>query len=161
MHKATFNVVLIAVLLTQIIAKESNKQELYIKKPCPGNICEGGCCKQVGYICCENNLFCAEDVKFCVDYSSGRKFSINILFVQISAIQVAVRQLITQFFWLSNFWTKASQDWKCTWNALGIVSRKYFNRDLINRQLIIFQLDNICYSFEPRNLILQLEILSI
>ena len=41
----------------------------YTKEECVGNICEGGCCPVGNYTCCANNLFCARNVTFCVDYS--------------------------------------------------------------------------------------------
>ena len=28
--------------------------------PCPGVICEGGCCIQPGYICCKEGVYCAK-----------------------------------------------------------------------------------------------------
>ena len=47
----------------------------FIRMECPGTICEGGCCPIASYTCCKNNLFCAKDAKFCVDYSRGKSSS--------------------------------------------------------------------------------------
>ncbi len=37
------------------------------KNACPGPICPQGCCPMPGYVCCADNLYCAETAEDCPD----------------------------------------------------------------------------------------------
>ena len=37
------------------------------KNACPGPICPQGCCPEQGYVCCADNLYCAETAEDCPD----------------------------------------------------------------------------------------------
>ena len=89
MNKATIYAILIQLYLAIASAKESDESESFIKTPCPGQICGEQCCVVAGYICCDDNLFCAKDAQFCSD---GSNFSVMLTINQLCALQIIVRQ---------------------------------------------------------------------
>ena len=68
MIKAMISLIIIQLYVTNTVCNESNESELLEEIQCPGNICGEKCCTEPGYICCNNNLFCAREVKYCIDY---------------------------------------------------------------------------------------------
>ena len=68
MNKEIICMIIIQLYVTNTVCNESNESELLKEIPCPGNICGEKCCTEPGYICCNNNLFCAREVKHCVNY---------------------------------------------------------------------------------------------
>ena len=89
MNKATIYTILIQLYLITAFAKESDESESFIKTPCPGLICGEQCCVVAGYICCDNNLFCAKDAQLCSD---GSNFSVILTINQLCALQIIIRQ---------------------------------------------------------------------
>ena len=85
MNKITIYTILIQLYLTTAFAKESDEPELFIKTPCPGQICGEQCCVVAGYICCDDNLFCAKDAQFCSD---GSNFSVILTINQLCVLQI-------------------------------------------------------------------------
>ena len=70
MIKAMITLIIIQLYVTNTVCNESNESELLEEIQCPGNICGEKCCTEPGYICCNNNLFCAREIKYCVDYEA-------------------------------------------------------------------------------------------
>lgn len=87
MSKKTIFVLLIQLYSLNTFAEELDESGLYIKIPCPGKICWGQCCVIPGYICCEDNLFCARDVQYC---SHGHYSSIDITTTQLFAMNIFI-----------------------------------------------------------------------
>ena len=67
MKQFTSIVLLLSMVVASAIATPKILRKI-AKMPCAGPICPSGCCPEPGYVCCDDNLYCAETKDDCPEF---------------------------------------------------------------------------------------------
>ena len=67
MRQSISIVLLLSLAVDTAVASPKSLRKI-AKAPCAGPICPSGCCPEPGYVCCDDNLYCAETKDDCPEF---------------------------------------------------------------------------------------------